>query len=400
MAAAAQPPQQEHGHAAHHDRTDHALVHDQRQIHVVNGVVHIAVGIHAAQPAEGGRHIPVVPGRDAVLLGVGVGRGPKHMMPHLEPAGQKRVDPGQQRRALGHIGVEQIAGEQAGGGQQRVERDHERQPRFACEHRGQQALRSEQRQQQKHGKPRPAAARPQQRIRAQRGQPGPVKPAQPVPAQPGPGHKNAQKPRAVPVIVPVAVIPVAGVPVERHQPGEPMQQLHGGHADSCRDQVDLQRGAQVDALRGGAQQHNEEKPHILAVGGGKAAVTQRNGQDRILRAVVIARQKNTFEQQQRRRAAGQQHAAQVAESRQRRLNIGTENLRKDQQHRQRGTEQPLAQPRIPPGGKQRGTRHRDPPFLRVGPAAAEPVHPMQAHRPAYRTNLSKTKNKSKGFCIL
>ena len=372
MPPAAQPPQQEQHHPAHQQRPQHPLVHRQGQVGVVDGVVYVAVGGQPAQQADHRGHVPVVPGRCAILRRVGVGESPVDMVPDLEPAGQQRVEPGQQRGAAGVGGVEQIAGQQAAGGQQRVERQGQPLPGAAQEDRGQKPLGGKKQKQQDHGHAGAAAAGAQQGIGRQRREPGPVEPAQPVPPQPAPGEKDPQQPGPVAVVVAVAEIPVAGIKAEGHQRGGVVQKLNDHQPGGRGSQVDPQRPAQVHPLGGDARQHRQQEPDIVAVPGRKPAVADGRGGQRHLGPAVIPGPQHTFCQQQHQGAAGQPQPGQVAQAGQGGLDVGTEYFGKDQQQHQCGAEQRFAHIGALAQRAGRGCCHGTPPLQ-------GPVHRMQAH---------------------
>lgn len=166
---------------------------------------------------------------------------------------------------------------------------------------------------------------------SQRGQAHPVDSAQFIVPQPAPGEEHARQPRTEAVVVAVAEIPVAAVEIVGHQRGSKVQQLHHQQARYGRSQIDAKGGFYVDVFRAQPYQCGQEKPHIIAVPGGKSRVGQhQRRQNRLPAGLVVCQQKN-LNAQQCHRAARQSQAGQAAESRQCCLDIGAEHLRQDQQ---------------------------------------------------------------------
>ena len=173
---------------------------------------------------------------------------------------------------VGPLGVINVPGVEAEHHQHHRHSQHKGVPNSVIKQLGEEFLHGEQQEHDRHTAECAAAAGDLVGKNSQRGQAHPVDSAQFIVPQPAPGEEHARQPRTEAVVVAVAEIPVAAVEIVGHQRGSKVQQLHHQQARYGRSQIDTKGSFYVDVFRAQPYQCGQEKPHIIAVPGGKSRV--------------------------------------------------------------------------------------------------------------------------------
>ena len=323
MLPPAQPPQQYQKDRRHQNGADQPFIHGQGKVHVVDGMVLIAVCGYTAQKRER--------------------RLPEYIVPDLKPPRKQPVDPSEDGGTVRDHGVEEIPRSHAEHSQQRIHCQQQSVIKAAFKDTGQQFLQQKQQKQQEHGAACPAADGHKQGVQQQGGQSGPVIPAQAGPAQPGPGKENTNQTGSVSIIMPVTIVPIPAVIFEGDKGSSVMQQLYHKKAGGGYGQKDPHRFPQVHILCAQPGQGGQHKPVVVAIEGGKTGVNDDGGQQYPLPSAFIPGEQDTFGKKQKGTASGQGNAEQSAQRGQGGLDVGTEHFAQNQQHGQPGTVDPLGE---------------------------------------------------------